>query len=144
MGIIQNYELRIGNCELKTRNSRLWFANFRFIIAIVFLFLYFTPLPKSDLFSQMTTIGVALPLFEDSDDPSKQQLGSEILDGIRFAATNFDKTNAFQVKLDIQDTKRDPALCTSIIKDFGDDSSVTCVLGPVFSSELGQVSELGI
>jgi len=143
MGMIQNYELRIGNCELKTDNSRSGFVNFRFIIGIVFLFLYFTPLPKSDLFSQMTTIGVALPLFEDSDDPSKQQLGSEILDGIRFAATNFDKTNAFQVKLDVQDTKRDPALCTSIIKDFGDDSSVTCVLGPVFSSELGQISELG-
>ncbi len=124
-------------------NYKLLIFNYRFVFNLTLLFFTLFISGKTCLRAQTTTIGVALPLFEDSDDPSKQELGSEILDGIRFATANFDKSNAYQVKLNVQDTKRDPALCTSIIKDFGDDSSVSCVIGPVFSSELAQVSDLG-
>lgn len=128
MGIKINYKLLITNYKF----------SFVFVLIIFSLGLF-----NRNLTAQSVKIGVALPLFEDSDDPSKKQLGYEIDDGIRFAVGDYNKTNAFQVKLDIQDTKKDPALCTSIIKDFGDDSSVVAVLGPVFSSELAQVSELG-
>jgi ABC-type branched-subunit amino acid transport system substrate-binding protein len=116
--------------------------NYELRICIVLVLLYLLQ-PFATLYSQSVKIGVALPLFEDSDDPAKKQLGYEIEDGIRFAVGDYNKTNAFQVKLDIEDTKRDAALCSSIIKDFGDDSSVVCVLGPVFSTDLGQVAELG-
>ena len=107
----------------------------------MFLLIIFIFLGKSS--AQTIHVGVALPLFEDSDDPSKKQLGSEILDGIRFAVGDFNKSSAYQIKLDIKDTKRDLSECTSIIKDFGDDSTIACVLGPIFSTELAQVSELG-
>src|SRR5260221_7673011 len=123
-------------------NNKFRITNFEFRICIILLLVQFI-LPFQKTQAQTIHVGVALPLFEDSDDPVKKQLGSEILDGIRFAVGDFNKTNAYQIRLDIKDTKRDLAECTSIIKDFGDDSAIACVLGPIFSTELAQVSELG-
>lgn len=83
-------------------------------------------------------IGVALPLFTESDDNTKKQLGSEILDGIKFALAEYSKNSSVKITLEVMDTKRDPVAAADIIKSFGEDEGVIGVIGPVFSSELSE------
>ncbi|HRE10141.1 MAG TPA: penicillin-binding protein activator [Ignavibacteria bacterium] len=83
-------------------------------------------------------IGVALPMFSDSEDGSKKQLGNEILDGIKFALQEYSKGAPVKVTLEVMDTKRDPVLASDIIRSFGEDESIIGVIGPVFSSELSE------
>ncbi|HRJ84941.1 MAG TPA: penicillin-binding protein activator [Ignavibacteria bacterium] len=83
-------------------------------------------------------IGVALPMFSDSEDGSKKQLGNEILDGIKFALQKYSKGAPVKVTLEVMDTKRDPVLASDIIRSFGEDESIIGVIGPVFSSELSE------
>jgi ABC-type branched-subunit amino acid transport system substrate-binding protein len=85
-------------------------------------------------------IGVVLPLFQDSEDKSKKELGSEILDGIKFALSEYSKNGGTKVTLVVVDTKREPSAANEEIESFGEDSSVICVLGPVFSSELSEAA----
>ncbi len=92
--------------------------------------------------SQEVKIGVALPLFEDSGD-SKGALGNEILDGMKFALGEYNKTASLKISLDVRDTKRDMTVTQTIFTDFGEDSSISCVIGPVFSTELDAVSQDG-
>jgi len=92
-------------------------------------------------FSQNSVkIGVTLPLFQDSEDKSKKELGNEILDGIKFALSEYSKNGGTKVTLVVVDTKREPSAANEEIESFGEDSSVICVLGPIFSSELGEAA----
>ena len=86
-------------------------------------------------------IGVALPLFEDSDDESKKELGNEILDGMKFVLGEYNKTASVKVSLITSDTKRDPSVTKTLITDFGEDNTISCVIGPVFSSELSEITD---
>lgn len=86
-------------------------------------------------------VGVALPLFEDSDDESKKELGNEILDGMKFVLGEYNKTASVKVSLITSDTKRDPSVTKTLITDFGEDNTISCVLGPVFSSELSEITD---
>lgn len=91
------------------------------------------------LFSQSAVkIGVALPLFSESEDVSKKQLGNEILDGIKFALSEYSKNARLKITLEVLDTKRDPAASNEMIRSFGEDENVIGVIGPVFSSELSE------
>ncbi len=110
-------------------------VNFKYCaIALVLL-----ALNSSVLFAQTTVkIGVALPLFTESDDNTKKQLGGEILDGIKFALTEYSKNSAVKITLEVMDTRRDPVAASDIIKSFGEDEGIIGVIGPVFSSELSE------
>ena len=130
MGIRNNYRLKI--------------ANYRFIRnRIKFIFLFIFVLLSYYSYSQPVKIGVALPLFEGSEDISKKQLGNEILNGLKFALNDFTKSTNIKVSLEVMDTQRDPKQAFEIITGFGEDSSISCVIGPIFSSELLECSELG-
>jgi Periplasmic binding protein len=83
-------------------------------------------------------IGVALPMFNESEDPAKKQLGVEILDGIKFALTEYSRNTSVKITLDVLDTRRDPVVASDIIRSFGEDEKVIGVIGPVFSSELSE------
>lgn len=111
---------------------------------ILFLVLLLSPFLNSISFCQGVKIGVALPLFEESDDPAKKQLGSDILNGIEFALNEYNRSPVIKITLDIRDTKRDPVESERIIDAFAQDSSIVCVLGPVFSSELLEVANIGV
>lgn len=123
---IKNIKLQMPNnkCQIK-------------ILVILFIgILFLNPLK---IISQNTVkIGVALPMFSDSEDDSKKQLGSEILDGIKFALQEYSKGAPVKVTLEVMDTKRDPVLASDIIRAFGEDESIIGVIGPVFSSELSE------
>ena len=96
------------------------------------------------VFSQsQVKIGVALPMFNESTDNSKKQLGAEILDGIKFALSEYSKNQLAKITLEVLDTKRDPVSAADIIKSFGEDESIIGVIGPVFSSELTEAAVNG-
>lgn len=86
-------------------------------------------------------IGVALPLFTESDDKNKQQLGNEILDGIKFALQKYSKNNDIKITLEVVDTKRDPGLTADLIKSFGENEEIIGVIGPIYSSELNESAQ---
>ncbi len=117
--------------ETKITNKIL---NTRFLAVSVILFLF-----GSYSFAQNSVkLGVALPLFMESEDNSKKQLGTEILDGIKFALGEYSKNGSTKVTLEVMDTKREPIAASDIIKGFGEDESIIGVIGPVFSSELAE------
>lgn len=131
-------------------NFRFKIFDFRFnisdiifrILKQVFVFIFLFTISHR-INSQTVKIGVALPLFEDSDDNSKKELGNDILNGIRFALGEYNKTASQRVELDIKDTKRDINTTVDICKSFASNDSVQCILGPVFSAELDEIAEIG-
>lgn len=125
MGMRNKFVLRIMNYEL--------------IFFIIFSFLFVIP----DTVSSQVKIGVALPLFEDSDDKNKKQLGEDILNGITFALNEYNRNPLTKVILDVKDSKRDLTEVVRIFEEFAADSSISCVLGPIFSSELTEVVNFG-
>lgn len=129
MGIIKN------NLQKSKYNYQIFTAIFVLMILI---------LNFEQTYSQnQVKIGVALPLFRESEDDSKKQLGTEIFDGIKYALQEYSKNATVKVTLEIMDTKRDPVLASDIIRGFGEDESIIGVIGPIFSSELGEAAENG-
>lgn len=113
----------------------------QFIITFVIGLIFINALT---VYSQNTVkIGVALPMFSESEDNTKKQLGTEILDGIKFALTEYSKNAPVKVTLEVMDTKRDPVTANEVIKGFGEDESIIGVIGPVFSSELTEAANNG-
>lgn len=123
--MIDNYKIKITGCE---------------ILRFVLLFMIF-----SSVLSAQTAVkvGVALPLFSESEDVSKKQLGTEILDGIKFALSEYSKSAPVKITLEVLDTRRDPATANDMIRSFGEDEAVIGVIGPVFSSELAESAPNG-
>ncbi len=103
---------------------------------IVFSSIFITP----PLHSQTVKIGALLPLFEDSDDENSKQLGAEILNGITFALNEYNRSPQVKVQLVTKDTKRDPELSAELVIELSEDDSVQVILGPIFSSEMAEVT----
>jgi ABC-type branched-subunit amino acid transport system substrate-binding protein len=99
---------------------------------------------SNPVFAQDVKVGVALPLFEDSGDESRGELGNEILNGMKFVLSEYNKTASTKVALVVSDTKRDPSVTKTILTDFGEDNTISCAIGPIFSSELSENTEEGI
>ncbi len=127
------------------RNNKLQIPKSKCQILVIKIFVLGLVFINSvSVVSQSTVkIGIALPMFSESEDNTKKQLGSEILDGIRFALTEYSKNPTVKVTLEVMDTKRDPAIANEVIKGFGEDESIIGVIGPVFSSELTESAENG-
>lgn len=90
-------------------------------------------------FSQNLKIGLALPLFENSDDKNQKQLGQDILSGIKFSLEQYNKTAGQKVLIEVRDTKKEIPVTANILTEFGENEEIVCVLGPVFSAELAGV-----
>ncbi|KXK55564.1 MAG: branched chain amino acid family ABC transporter substrate-binding protein [Chlorobi bacterium OLB5] len=124
--------------------NKFQISNFKFqIILTVICFLLILFCPSVSNSQNQVKIGIALPLFRDSEDGSKKQLGNEILDGIKYALQEYSKNAPVKVTLEVMDTKRDPVIAADVIRGFGEDESIIGVIGPVFSSELGEAAENG-
>ena len=127
----------IDKIKLQMPNNKFQILFKIIVIGIVFL-------NTINVFSQNTVkIGVALPMFSESEDNNKKQLGNEILDGIKFALTEYSKNAPVKVTLEVMDTKRDPVTANEVIKGFGEDADIIGVIGPVFSSELTEAANNG-
>ena len=80
-------------------------------------------------------IGVMLPLFLNNSQGTKTPI-TEILDGIKFAVAQFNRTHTNKIGLIIRDTERNGDKIKEIANEFKMISSLKTVLGPVFSDEV--------
>lgn len=122
---------------------KLQITNYRlqiFFSVVLLLCAYFT---TTNLSAQPVRIGVALPLFSDSEDESKKSLGTDILKGINIALSEHNKSSSIRVSIDIKDTKKDPEICDEVFSELADNDSVKCILGPVYSTELTEILDIG-
>jgi ABC-type branched-subunit amino acid transport system substrate-binding protein len=110
-------------------NIKYQISNIKILAAVIIILC-------CNIYSQQTVkLGVALPLFNESEDKTKKQLGAEILDGIKFALTEYSKNGGMKTTLEVMDTQRDPVTASNIIKSFGENKDIIGVIGPIFSSE---------
>ena len=95
--------------------NKFQMPNTKYQILIKILVIGIILLNTLNVFSQNTVkIGVAFPMFSESEDNTKKQLGTEILDGIKFALTEYSKNAPVKVTLEVMDTKRDPVTAKTL------------------------------
>ncbi len=85
--------------------------------------------------SASALIGVMLPLFANNT-ADKKTPAEEILEGIKFAASQFNKNHKEKIGLIIRDTKRDKDKIKEIANEFEGMPSLKTVIGPAFSDEV--------
>ena len=83
--------------------------------------------------STQDIIGVILPLTSKSMNYSLTTPGEEILEGIKFAVSEFNKNRDDKVGILIRDTFNDPGKIEDIRNEFGSIPSIKSILGPIFS-----------
>ena len=81
-------------------------------------------------------IGVMLPLNYSKNQPQSRTPVSEILEGIKFAVSRYNRTHGNKIGLLIRDTKRDKDRIKDIADEFEGIPSLKIVIGPVFSDEV--------
>jgi ABC-type branched-subunit amino acid transport system substrate-binding protein len=129
MGMINNYKLHFSESYCRY-----------FVITFIILFSIFA---SQNIFPQTLKIGTVLPLFEDSGDPTKKQLGSDILNGIKFAISQHGSSTP-KINLIVKDNKRDISLTVNQLTELAEVDSVQCILGPIFSSELSEAADIAL
>jgi ABC-type branched-subunit amino acid transport system substrate-binding protein len=108
-------------------------------IIIFFIFIFSLQFSLSQI-----KVGVALPLFETSEDKSQGELGKDILNGIKFAIEKYNKGKKSKVQAVIKDTWRDADATKQIFEDFSADKKIICAVGPVYStlfSNIGNIAD---
>ena len=85
--------------------------------------------------SKLVLIGVMLPLFSNSSNGNKTPV-TEILDGIKFAVSQYNRTHQDKIGLVIRDTERNGNKIKQIANEFKNIPAIKTVLGPVFSDEV--------
>jgi len=85
--------------------------------------------------SVQNIIGVMLPLNTNNMNMSPSP-GEEILEGIKYAVSEFNRDRDEKTGILIRDTENDPERINEIRDEFGSLSEVKVILGPVFSNEV--------
>lgn len=80
-------------------------------------------------------IGVMLPLYLSSNNTGRTPV-TEILEGIKFAVSEFNRVHSQKIGLIIRDTKRDKFAIDEIAQEFMKVPAIKTVIGPVFSDEV--------
>ncbi len=90
----------------------------------------------SNLNSSLTLIGVILPLMKNSAGQITSAESLEILEGIKFALSEFNLGRDDKIGLVIRDTKNNIDEIKKIKKEFANNSSIKVILGPIYSNEV--------
>ena len=83
-----------------------------------------------------TVIGIMLPLETNSAGQYNNQPAAEILEGIKFAVDEYNKTRSEKIGLLIRDTKKDVNQIKKIKDEFTSLNSIIAIIGPIFSNEV--------
>ena len=83
-----------------------------------------------------TVIGIMLPLETNSAGQYNNQPAAEILEGIKFAFDEYNKTRSDKIGLLIRDTKKDVNQIKKIKDEFTSLNSIIAIIGPIFSNEV--------
>lgn len=85
--------------------------------------------------SGILKVGVILPLMMKSAQAAQRELGTEIYDGIKLAAEEYNQVYLPKVTLEVRDSERDPGVAARVLTELCADESVVAIVGPVFSNE---------
>ncbi len=86
-------------------------------------------------------IAVLLPL-KDSSESKVSKTISEILEGIKYAASEYNKNHSEKIGLLIKNTARDKNQIEKIKEEITSLSSVKAIIGPVYSNEVKETLEI--
>jgi branched-chain amino acid transport system substrate-binding protein len=86
--------------------------------------------------SSATLIGVILPLQRNSTGQITSTASLEILEGIKFALSEFNLGREDKIGLVLRDTKNDVEEIKRIKNEFANNSAIKVILGPIFSNEV--------
>ncbi len=86
--------------------------------------------------SSATLIGVILPLQRSSTGQITSTASLEILEGIKFALSEFNLGREEKIGLVLRDTKNDVDEIKRIKNEFANNSAIKVILGPIFSNEV--------
>lgn len=87
----------------------------------------------------LVRIGVLVPLHRSTTvETREKKIAAEVLEGIQLAVSDYEEqkyTAQVSLELDIQDSEKDSSKILSLMSQWGVDSTVTVIIGPVFSAE---------
>ncbi|MBT8391034.1 MAG: ABC transporter substrate-binding protein [Ignavibacteriaceae bacterium] len=95
-----------------------------------------SPLDYSTDSSTKVAIGVMLPLETNSTGEYTSETSAEILEGIKYAVHEFNKTREEKIGLLVRDTKSELPEIEKIISEFASIAAIKAVLGPIYSNEV--------
>jgi branched-chain amino acid transport system substrate-binding protein len=98
--------------------------------------LYENPKLAKEEQSSTSYIAVLLPLQKDENGVAASTPSREILEGIKFAISEFNKDRNDKIGIIIKDTENDADKIREIRNELGNNSSIKAVLGPIFSNEV--------
>jgi len=82
-----------------------------------------------------TLIAVLLPLKYDENGIPTSEAAAEILEGIRFAVSEYNKNRTDKIGIVVRDTKNDIEEIENIKDELGNNPNIKVILGPIFSDE---------
>ncbi len=98
--------------------------------------LYEEPIIPEEDREDKSFIGVLLPLQIDETGISTSNAAVEILEGIKFAVSEFNKDREDKIGIIIRDTGNDVDKINDIRIELGNNSDIKAILGPIFSNEV--------
>jgi branched-chain amino acid transport system substrate-binding protein len=98
--------------------------------------LYDNPIfPVEEPFNR-SFLGVLLPLQKDENNFPTSAAADEILQGVKFAVSEFNEDRDDKIGIVIRDTKNSEEEINKIRNELGNNSSIKAILGPIFSNEV--------
>ncbi len=98
--------------------------------------LYENPVLPAEYNGTASIIGVLLPLKMDSTGNYTSTAATEILDGVKFAISEFNDGRDDKIGIVIRDTENDIDRISEIRDEIGDNAEIKVILGPIFSNEV--------
>ena len=98
--------------------------------------LYDNPVIYANDSDTTSNIGVLLPLQIDQQGYSNSSAAKEILEGFKFAFSEFNQNRDDKIGIVIRDTRNDVDKIDEIKDEFKNNPSIKAILGPIFSSEV--------
>ena len=113
-----------------------------------FLFIYFIavvaiiPQKKLPVENNGSLLGVILPIYQNDTNYNRVEPSVEILEGIKFAVSEYNNENNNKIGLLIRDSERKTEKIKTIKEEFDKINSLKAIIGPVYSDEVKAALEI--
>jgi branched-chain amino acid transport system substrate-binding protein len=87
-------------------------------------------------------LGVILPIYKNDKKSLQMEPSVEILEGIKFAVSEYNDESNSKIGLLIRDSERKPEKITRIKEEFVKINSIKAIIGPVYSDEVKSALEI--
>jgi len=98
--------------------------------------LYDNPVVPSSENEAGTFVGVLLPLQKDELGRPTSTASNEILEGVKFAVSEFNRDRDDKIGILVRDTRNDADRINEIKNEFGNNPDIKAIIGPIFSNEV--------